>query len=665
MVGTVEVTILLLFASILLGPILGARLKVPGLLALIFLGMAFGPHGLGWLGRLRLVSDLGAIGILYLMFLAGLGFNINSFKENRAGAIGVGLLAFVFPFFLSFGLVLAFYDEGLLAAGLVGAMWASNTLVAYPDVRAAGLEDSRPVRDAVAAGVVADILSLLVLAIVTSKAVVEAVDPSAPGATAPALSLPLFVTVPVLVFFALWLLPRIGSWFFTRVGRSRVQRVLFALAGMAAAASLAVAAGLEGIIGAFLGGIGLNRLVPNNSELMDRIDFVGSTVFIPAFLVSIGLRIDPVALFDLKTVGMGLVFTALVVVGKSLAALVAARFVKYTFPEAGLMASLSFGQAASTLAIAQVGLALGLFGQRVVNASVLAIVGTALATSFGTQAFARRIPAPPRAIAAIGQRVLVDVRPDGSPTGLLVDFAGRIARGDDGIQIPFTVSAVADKEAGRKLLADAELLAEERGHDVEGVARLSESFVDGAVEVIGEADATLVVLGWAGPRIGTDYLFGSDLDGIGRQSAVPAIAAHLVRPWRRVIVVLGSNEVRWQSEDARLALRVAARLRPPGDVPLVVVGPGRGVIQGEIDSRQSPEFLAAADSGGRLLEILQPDDLVVVPVHLLPDMPPARRIRMASGLAGSNIAVVAGPGRLTVSRGFLTHAMESILGPKL
>lgn len=665
MVGTVEVTLLILFASILLGPILGAKLKVPGLLALIFLGMAFGPHGLGWLGRLGLVSDLGSMGILYLMFLAGLGFNINSFKENRVAAIGVGLLSFVFPFFLSVGLVLAFYDEGMLAAGLVGAMWASNTLVAYPDVRAAGLEDSRPVRDAVSAGVVADVLSLLVLAFVTSRAVVEAVDPSAPGVAGdPASSLPLFVTVPALAFFALWVLPRIGSWFFTRVGRSRVQRLLFALAGMAATASLAVAAGLEGIIGAFLGGIGLNRLVPNNSELMERIDFVGSTVFIPAFLVSIGLRIDPVALFDLKTVAMGLAFTALVVVGKSLAALVAARFVKYSFAEAGLMAALSFGQAASTLAIAQVGLALGLFGQRVVNASVLAIVGTALATSFGTQAFARRVPAPARKMAAIGERVLVDVR-DEAATALLVDFAGRIARGDDGVQIPFTVSTVADKDAGRKRLADAERLAEERGHDVKGVARLSETFVGGTIEVIGEVDATLVVLGWAGPRVGADYLFGNDLDGVGRQSSVPAIAAHLVRPWRRVVVVPGAGEVRWQSDDARLAFRVAARLRPPGDTPLVVIGPDRSVMQGDIDSRPKPEFVEAADPAETLLEILDPDDLVVAPAYLLPDMAVPRRLRLAAGLSGSNVVVAAGPGRLTVSRGFLTHTMESILGPKL
>ena len=108
---------------------------------------------------------------------------------------------------------------------------------------------------------------------------------------------------------------------FVRVGRTRVPRLLCALAGMAAGATLAVLGGIAGIIGAFLAGLGLNRLVPKNSELMDRIDFVGTSVFIPAFLVSIGLRIDPVALVDWLPIVMGLVF--MVLVGKGLAVLIA------------------------------------------------------------------------------------------------------------------------------------------------------------------------------------------------------------------------------------------------------------------------------------------------------------------------------------------------------
>jgi len=342
--STVEMTLLVLLLAILAGPILGAKLRVPGLLALIFLGMLFGPFGLGWMGRTDLVFDLGSIGILYLMFLAGLGFNINAFNENRQSALGFGLLSFVIPFGLSLAAGLAYFEAGILAAALLGSMWASNTLVAYPDVRAAGLEQARAVRDAMSGGVVADVLALLVLAVATSYAVVEAIDPDSTVGAAP--DLPLWLSIPLVVGFALWVLPRVGEWFFVRVGRSRMQRLLFALAAMAAAATLAELGGIAGIIGAFLAGIGLNRLVPKNSELMERIDFVGSSVFVPAFLVSIGLRIDPAALVDPRTLLMALVFVGLVLVGKGLAVVLASVLFSYSSAERGLIGSLSIGQAA-------------------------------------------------------------------------------------------------------------------------------------------------------------------------------------------------------------------------------------------------------------------------------------------------------------------------------
>src|SRR5690606_21513363 len=122
---------------------------------------------------------------------------------------------------------------------LLGSMWASNTLVAYPDVRAAGLEQTRAVRDAMSGGVVADMLALLVLAVATTYAVVETLDPDNQD-LGEVPTLPLFLSIPLLVAFTLWVLPRVGRWFFVRVGRSRVQRLLFVLTGMAAAATLAV-----------------------------------------------------------------------------------------------------------------------------------------------------------------------------------------------------------------------------------------------------------------------------------------------------------------------------------------------------------------------------------------------------------------------------------------
>ena len=352
LIGSVQATLLVLLIVIVFGPIIAERFRIPGLIGLIAGGMITGSFALGWLKSEGLVSDLGAIGILYLMFVAGLSFNLRAFVRNRTNAVVYGLLGFAIPFTISFFGVRSFLDISLLGAALVGAMWASNTLVSYPDVRAAGLHENRAVSAAVSAGVVADLLSLLVLAVATSTVVIEIDEPDLAMATVESPSLPLIVAIPLLLGFTLWVLPKVAEWFFVNIGRTRMQRFVFTLAGMAAGSVIAMMGGIEGLIGAFLAGLGLNRNIPARSALMERIDFVGSAIFIPAFLVSIGIVIDPRVLVDLDTIRLALVFTGFVVVGKTIAASITGVVFKLSLPEVGLMSSLSFGQAASTLAIA-------------------------------------------------------------------------------------------------------------------------------------------------------------------------------------------------------------------------------------------------------------------------------------------------------------------------
>ncbi len=399
LIGTVEATIAVLLAIVVLGPTLAERFRIPGIVGLIAGGMIFGPFVIGWLESGGLVQDLGAIGILYLMFLAGLSFDIKAFNDNRRMAITFGLLGFFIPFLLSVFVVDQSEDIETLGALLIGAMWASNTLVAYSEVQSAGLQSTRSVGAAVSAGVVADLMSLTVLAFATATAVIEIdtldlpfgteiaerLAPEGVQPTTPDPTLSLWIGLPLLVFVCLWVLPRVANWFFVRVGRTRPQRFVFTLALMAVGATVALLGGMEGLIGAFLAGLGLNRLVPARGPLMERLDFVGTSLFIPVFLISIGLNIDPAVLIDPQTIGLGLLFTGFVIVGKTTAALIAGRVFGLSGNEVGLMSALSFGQAASTLAIAQVGLTLGMFEQNVVNSAVLAIVITAFITSYATR----------------------------------------------------------------------------------------------------------------------------------------------------------------------------------------------------------------------------------------------------------------------------------------
>ena len=664
LVGSVEFTLLILLVVILAGPLIAERFRIPGMLGLIFFGMIFGPFVLDWLGRAGLVSDLGAIGILYLMFLAGISFNLRAFMENRSSAITLGLLGFGVPFVLSVWVGVSFLDFELIAAALVGAMWASNTLVAYPDVRAAGLSDNRGVRDAVSAGVVADLLSLLVLAVATSAVVIDvSVLPNVAAARAPQVpTFPLWISIPLLVGFTLWLLPKIGKWFFIRVGHSRVQRVLFALVGMAAGASLAVLGGVEGLIGAFLAGLGLNHLVPKSSELMDRLDFVGSTIFIPAFLVSIGLSIDPAVLFDLNTLGLGLLFTALVIVGKTIAVAVSGLIFKLSPDEIGLMASLSFGQAASTLAIAQVGFGLGLFGQDVVNGAVLAIVFTALITSYGTQFFIRRVPRPMPPPAAIGERVMVDARPSRSNVNSLFEFAGRIVSADGGVLIPFDIPATGGLRAAKAHVEVAERAAAAAGHDATGVARVSESYTNGALEMVEEAEATLAILSWSGLRFGQGNVFGSEIDSFGVASPIPTIAVQVLNPWNRVVLVVGDTSVEWHREDAQLAAEVAMRLRGSDDTPLLVIAPREDDPSIADRAPEGVQIKVGPMRARELVDLAGPDDLVVLPAYVLRDVSLTDQLRISRSFAQTDVAVVAGPNRLTVARGDAPHRMERLVG---
>ncbi len=586
LIGTVEATFLVLLAVVIFGPVVAERFRVPAIVGLIFGGTLFGPFVLGWLEADGLVTELGAIGILYLMFVAGITFDIRAFNVNKRSAVTYGLLGFILPFGLTVVVGLTVFNTDVLTASLVGAMWASNTLVAYPEVQKVGLQKNRAVSAAVSAGVVADLLSLSVLAIATTTAVIElepldevfdrgisdflpdgVIEPTTPDP-----SLPLWIALPLLGVFCLWLLPRVTEVFFVRIGRSRMQRFVFALAGMSAGAAVALLGGIEGLIGAFLAGLGMNRLVPNRGLLMERIEFVGAAIFVPTFLVSIGLNIDPSLLVDPTTLGLGLLFTGFVVVGKAGAAAITCRVFRFTFAEFGVMSSLSFGQAASTLAIAQVGLSLGMFGQTVVNASVIAIVVTALITSYGTRFFADRVPRPNDADDAIGSTVMLDIREHGSDPALLASVAGAIAERDAGVVVPYLVSDPGGSRSGMSSIDAATATLSNRGLDAEGVVRVDESFESGTVHLIEERAASLVVLSWAGPKFASDYLLGNDVDGIGERCTVPAMAVRVVRPWDRVVVFLGKTDTAWRVDDARLAVDAARCLRAD-DQRLVVVVP--------------------------------------------------------------------------------------------
>lgn len=651
---SVELALLVLTTLILVGPLLAERVRIPGLVGLIFLGTVFGPYVLNALRPNGLVDVVGAIGLLYLMFLAGIELDLKAFLENRAAAITFGILTFAIPFAGSMSVGLFYLDYSLAGAALVGAMWASHTLVAYPEIKAAGLSSSRAVGSAVSATVITDVLALLILGVAASS------DNPETRSSGESALMPVWLGIIVLGIFCLWVLPRVANWFFTSVGRTRTHRFVFCLAGMAAGATVSVLGGIEGLVGAFLAGIGLNRLVPARSELMERIEFFGGALFVPAFLVSVGLSIDPSSLFRLSTVRLSLVFALVVFVTKAVAAFLSGRIFGFSTAESGVMASLTIGQAAATLAIGRVGVEVGIFSQQVFNAAILTVVIFAPLTSLGTRAFARRIETADQSDDGLGGHVTVEAAPGSIAKGL-VNIAIAIARDDGGIITPFTVVGPGGADDDHPALAEAVEEAGRLGSDTEGAVRVAGSRRSGIVELCLEKEATLLLLPWNGPRLPLDIGGPSEVDEIGARSPIPVAAAHLTTgEWERVVVVTGrARGFPARSQDINLAIEVARRLASHLELPLVVFSPDGST---GIEDDNGAEGRSYRPGSGDVLEEVEPSDLVVIPTHVVGEASLLGTRRIAKTSARTSVVVVGGPGRLRTTAGWASDRLAGAVG---
>jgi hypothetical protein len=279
--------------------------------------------------------------------------------------------------------------------------------------------------------VITDTLSLIVLAAVSGVTVGEA------GGFEIAAQL----VIGLLALFAgcFLVLPWVTRQFLSRMGTQRAARYVFALVAMLAAAVLAEVFGIEGIVGAFFAGLALNRLVPNEGDLMERIEFFGGAFFVPVFLVSVGLIIDPSVMTDPTTLRFAGVFIAACFGGKALAALLTRPLLGYSWPEAGVLFSLTIPQAAATLAATIVGFNIGLFGTEVVNAVLVLIAVSLVLSSAITPIFTRRLEGEHADPGRLGRRVLLVLSPDTPVRRGVAALAVRLARSDDGIVVPVVV----------------------------------------------------------------------------------------------------------------------------------------------------------------------------------------------------------------------------------
>ena len=630
-----------LFLLVLLGPLVARRLRVPALAGLILSGMLVGPDVANVLGRDTFVTTLGYVGLLYLMFQGGLDLDLAAARRRRRDTVVFGLATTLIPLATTV-LVSLRLGIGTLGAAMIGSALTSHTLLSYPIVSRSGLSRDRAVTATLSATLVANTSALLVLAFASAAANGEGVTGLARFAAA----------VAAFAFVVLGVVPRITRWFFTGLGQDREVRLTYLLSGMGLAALVARVLGIEPIVGAFLVGIAFNRFVPAGTVIAERIDTLGRSVFVPAFLISTGMLLDPLELVsDARTLLLGAGFLSAVVVSKWVAAQLAGRSMGVSRPQRTLMFSLSVGQAAGALAAAVVASDLGLIGASEVNAIVLVILGSALIAGATAESAAPRVERPEQDEAPLGSRVVVPVS-NPRTVGPLVRVASQVAAQDSGAVIAVNVldaGAGADVvRATRELTREAERVALASGAEVATAVRMDTSTAGGVRHTVLEQAGTSVVIGWKGYANAREGLFGSVIDQVVATSPVPVLVCRPGEdvPTERVVVVVPRDGLGVTgARGTALAFEVADRVRRFAEVGVVVMS---DVPVEELRPMLQPFAVRAQDIGvvtvpsvlSRVGEFLEPGDLVLTGV------PPATSglgrgaVRLARATIGRTLVVV-------------------------
>lgn len=543
---------------ILFTPILLNKVKVPQLIGLIIAGAIIGPYGFHVMDRDSSVVLFGTVGLLYIMFLAGLELDLGDFKKNRNKSIVFGMLTFSFPMVL--GTLAGMYLLGftLMTSILLASMIASHTLIAYPIISKLGVTKNQAVNIAVGGTVITDTLALLVLAVIAGMATGEINNEFWIRL---AVSIIIFTLVVILFF------PILGRWFFKRYD-DHISQYIFVLALVFLGAFLAEAAGVEAIIGAFLAGLALNRLIPRTSSLMNRIEFVGNALFIPFFLIGVGMLVDIRVFFtDLHTLAVAVVITIAAILGKFLASFFTQKIYGYSIAQRDVIFGLSNAQAAATLATVLVGynIIMGydvdgepirLLNDSVLNGSIFMILVTCTLASFVAQRGATKL--------AVEEMENIEGESDGEASEekilIPINYPENV---EELINLGITVKTQSSKNAllalniissessdpqrekqAKKLLEKASVLAAGSDNELVELVRYDSDITNGITHVVKENKVSDIILGLHKQKGISGSFLGKLTEGILSRCNVTSMIYQTMQPLntiQRHLVIIPKN----------------------------------------------------------------------------------------------------------------------------
>jgi len=373
----------LILFIILLAPILLRKIKIPGIIGLILSGVLIGPHGLNILAQTDAVKLFSTIGLLYIMFIAGLELDMNEFRKTRHKSVVFGVFTFLIPILIGYPVCYYVLGFDVGASILVSSMFATHTLVAYPVVNSYGIAKNQAVAITIGGTILTDTAVLIILAVIVG---------SSQGQLDQQFWIRLTVSFAIFLGIMFGIVPKIAKWFFQKVESEKTSHYIFVLLIVFFAAFTAEIAGLEPIIGAFVAGLALNKFIPHSSALMNRIEFIGNAIFIPFFLISVGMIVDIKVLFrGPEALIVAGTLTVVAVCGKWIAAWFTQHTFKYSAAQRQVIFGLSSAHAAATLAIIMVGYANNIIDENILNGTIVLILVTCIVASIATEAASKKV----------------------------------------------------------------------------------------------------------------------------------------------------------------------------------------------------------------------------------------------------------------------------------
>lgn len=508
----------LLLLIALLAPMILRRINVPSIIGLILAGVFIGPHGLGLVESDNAgVSMFSTIGLLYIMFIVGLELDLNEFSLNKNKSLVFGFYTFIIPLIIGFPVCYYLLGYDANASFLTASMFSTHTLVTYPIVSRLGVSKNQAVAVTVGGTILTDTAVLIILALVTSNS---------NGGLNLGFLVKLILSLVIFSVILFFVVPRIAKWFFQKIESEKYSDYIFVMFIVFAAGFLAELGGIEPIIGAFAAGLALNKLIPHTSALMNRIEFIGNALFIPIFLISVGMLVNISVVFNgPKTIVVAAVLTVAAIIGKWLAAYLTQKTFRYSAVQRNLIFGLSSSHAAATLAVIIVGFRAGILDEYILNGTIILILLTCIIASVVTQRSAKKIalneenaPLTKESMGEFAQEKILVPIANPSNIGHHVHLA--LLLKDKKSVNPISLLGVFDndKEAERNIVNFRKKLQEfvstatAAEVKVDIITTIDHNVPSGIVRTARETMTDIVILGWPGKVGVLEKLIGDKVD---------------------------------------------------------------------------------------------------------------------------------------------------------